>query len=194
MTKKDVAMVQRMAMHLGPLAGDEMRNKVMEGSEQITANSSEKELIDWVKGTMRRLDKLVDEKTRIQLMENCGYDCSSVNKGFIERGKARRRKYRTIDQFLEAEQRKPPRGTRLVREGKLLYQYYTPYAYAKSLRCYCSLLRGLPANEKVSLTYCHCSKGFVKKFWEAILERPLKVELLQSAVSGAKECKFAIHL
>jgi len=62
------------------------------------------------------------------------------------------------------------------------------------MRCYCSLLRGLPADEKISRTYCHCAKGFVRKFWEEVLERPVTVDLVQSAVSGANECKFAIHL
>ena len=86
------------------------------------------------------------------------------------------------------------RGTKRVREGNVLYQYYVPKTYAKSLRCYCGLLRGLPADETVSITYCNCSKGFVKKFWESVLERPVKVELMQSAVSRAEECKFAIYL
>jgi len=62
------------------------------------------------------------------------------------------------------------------------------------MRCYCGLLRGLPEDENVSRTYCYCSEGFVKEFWENVLERPVKVELLQSALSGASECQFAIHL
>jgi hypothetical protein len=101
---------------------------------------------------------------------------------------------KNADEFLEAEQKKPMTGTRLVREGNVLYQFYTPRAFTRPMRCYCGLLRGLPDGATVSKTYCHCSKGFVKKFWESVLERPVKVELIQSAVSGADECKFAIHL
>jgi hypothetical protein len=41
---------------------------------------------------------------------------------------------------------------------------------------------------------CNCSKGFVEKYWEAILQKPAKVDLLRSAISGSKECTFAIHL
>jgi hypothetical protein len=46
----------------------------------------------------------------------------------------------------------------------------------------------------VSLTYCHCSKAFVQRLWESVLEQPVNVELLQSVVSGDPECKFAVHL
>lgn len=81
------------------------------------------------------------------------------------------------------------RGIRLVREGNTLHQFYVP----KDLwvRCYCSMVR---VTEKMSTTYCHCSKGFVKKFWEAVLGRPVDVELVKSVVSGADECEFKIYL
>jgi hypothetical protein len=176
------------------LAGKTMSKKVMEGSEEITERTDKRKIAEWVKGAMERLDDLVDKKTGIQIMENCGYNCADVNKRVIERAKARRKKLKSINEFLEAEQRKPMTGTRLVREGNTLYQFYAPRAFTRPIRCYCALLRGLPDDEKVSVTYCHCSKGFVKKFWENVLERPVRVELMQSAVSGASECKFAIHI
>ena len=194
MAKMDVAMIREIGKNLDRFAGEAIRKKVMEGSEQITATSSKRKVAEWVKGAMDRLDALVDEKTRIQVMENCGYSCALVNKSHMEKAKVRRKKYKSIDEFLEAEQRNPMRGTRLIREGDVMYQFYTPHSYTRPMRCYCSLLRGLPPNERISPTYCHCSKGFVKKFWEGVLERSVKVELIQSVVSGAQECKFAIYL
>jgi len=191
---KEIGAIKELGRNLDRFAGETISKKVMEGSEKITASSGKKEVAEWVKGAMDRLDKLVDEKTRIQVMENCGYNCALVNKRMIEKAKARRKKYKTTGEFLEAEQRNPMKGTKLLREGNILYQSYTPQLFTKLMRCYCSLLRGLPADEKISLTYCHCSKGFVKKFWENVLEKPVKVELIQSVVSGAPECKFAIHM
>ena len=55
-------------------------------------------------------------------------------------------------------------------------------------------MRGLPEDKTVSLTYCQCSRGLVEKTWELILGRPVQVEILESAISGATECKFVIHL
>jgi predicted hydrocarbon binding protein len=176
------------------LAGKAMSKKVMEDSDVITEKTDKTKVAEWVRGAMERLDALVGEETRIRIMENCGRDCAHVNKRVIDRAKLRRKKFNSADEFLEAEQKKPMAGTRLVREDNVLYQFYTPKTFIRPMRCYCGLLRGLPDRETVSKTYCHCAKGFVKKFWESVLERPVKVELMKSAVSGANECKFAIHL
>jgi len=48
--------------------------------------------------------------------------------------------------------------------------------------------------QTISSTYCLCSRGFVQKYWEGIVGKPLTVELLESCLCGARECKFAIHL
>jgi predicted hydrocarbon binding protein len=176
------------------LAGEEVGKKVMEGSELITASSSPEKVARWVKGAMERLDILVNEETRNQVMLNCGYNCARANRSPTEKAKARRKKFETLDEFLEVEQRNPPAGTRLTREGDTLYQFYTPRSFTRPMRCYCSLLRGLPDSETASLTYCQCSRGFVQRYWESILERPVQVELLESCVSGAQECKFLVHL
>ena len=60
------------------------------------------------------------------------------------------------------------------------------------MRCYCALVKDLPAGEAISQTYCHCSKAFVKTLWEAVLGKPVSVDLLESAVSGASDCRFRI--
>jgi predicted hydrocarbon binding protein len=143
---------------------------------------------------MEGLDASVDEKTRVKAMQNCGYNCAKKNYKVIERAVARRKKYACIDDFLEAEVQNPMKGTKLVRESNIIYQFYTPQAFTTPMRCYCGLFRGLPTEDTVSLTYCNCSKGFVEKYWEAVLQKPVKVDLLQSAISGAEACKFAIHL
>jgi len=187
-------MLVSMGKNVEALAGEATSEKVMEGSEEITEKTDKMRTAEWVRGAMERLDALVSEETRIQIMENCGRDCADVNKRIIDRAKLRRKKFKSADEFLEAEQKKPMTGTRLVREGNILYQLYTPKAFTRPMRCYCGLLRGLPDEKTISKTYCHCSKGFVKKFWESVLERAVKVDLIQSAVSGADECKFAIHL
>lgn len=194
MGKMDIGMIKEIGGNVERFAGKTIRNKVMGGSEQISPSTSKIKIAKWVKEAIDKLDTLVDEKTRIKIMENCGYNCSIVNKRVMEKAKARRKKYKNIDEFLEAEQRNPMTGTRLIREGDVMYQFYTPQLYTRPMRCFCSLLRGLPADDRVSLIYCHCSKGFIKKFWEGILEKPVKVELMQSVVSGAPECKFAIYL
>ena len=175
-------------------AGKSIAEKVMQGSEQITENTDKTTTALWVKNAIEKLDASADEKTKMQVMQNCGYNCAKKNSKVIEKAVARRKKFSSIDDFLVAEQKKPPTGTRLTREGNIIYQTYTPQTFTRPMRCYCSLFRQLPTQDTVSVTYCNCSKGFVEKYWEAILQKPAKVDLLQSAISGAKECTFAIRI
>jgi len=62
------------------------------------------------------------------------------------------------------------------------------------LRCYCALIKDLPEGETISQTYCLCSKAFVQTLRETAIDRPVTVEILESAVSGASECRFRITL
>lgn len=189
-----VAQIQEIGQTVERLAGEEIAQQVMAGSEAIKASTKPPKVAAWVKGAMERLDTLTAEPVRAQIMIECGYNCAIANGGVIQRAQARRRKFATNEAFLEAEQQNPPAGTRLVLDGNTLYQYYMPRAFRHPMRCYCSLLRGLPDDQTTSLTYCYCSQGFVQKYWEGVLEQPVSVEIVESAVSGADECKFVIHL
>jgi predicted hydrocarbon binding protein len=193
MAKTKHGMLVTLEKNIEVLAGKQIAQKVMEGSETITEKTDKKKTAEWAKQAIDKLDTLASKDAKIRIMENCGYNCANINKKVIQRAKARRKKFRSLDEFLAAEQKKPMSGTRLVRVGNTLTQFYTPRAFTRPMRCYCSLFRGLPDNETVSITYCHCSKGFVKKFWEGVLEKPVKVDLIQSAISGASECKFIIR-
>ena len=187
---KKLGMIRELEGNIDRFAGRAVKEEVMEGSKQLTEKTEKKKMAEWVKGAMDRLDSLVDEKTRIQIMENCGYKCSEVNKRVIQQAKARRKKCDSMEDFLESELRKPMKGTRLVREGNILYQFYTPSIFR--MRCYCALVNSLEGH--ISKTYCHCSKAFVKRLWETVLERPVKVDLMQSVLTGDDECKFKIYL
>lgn len=194
MTETDINMIKELGKTVERIAGKTVNEKVMQGSENLTKSSSKDKIALWLKDAMSRLNSSVDNVTSIEIMESCGRNCASINKRLIESAKKRRKKFKDIDIFLIAEQQKPMKGTRLLRDGNILYQYYTPQSFTPPMRCFCSLLRGLPKDTSVSLTYCHCSKAFVKKLWESVLERSVKVELLQSVVFGDSECKFAIHI
>jgi hypothetical protein len=140
------------------------------------------------------LDALVDENTRIQIMNACGSNCAEINKRVIQKAVERRNKFKTIEEFLKAEQEKPQKGTRIQLDGNQLFHIYTPQAFTRPMRCYCGLIRDLPKEVTMSKTYCYCAEGFVKKYWETILQKPVQVSLIGSAVSGASECKFAVQL
>ncbi len=62
--------------------------------------------------------------------------------------------------------------------------------------CHCPWVREalLEDDQPVDPIFCNCSGGYYKNFWEAVLDRPVRVELLNSVLRGDEVCKFALHL
>lgn len=56
---------------LNELAGEEIRNEIMRGSEELSAQSVRQDIIDWSKVAMERLDSLVEVKKRREIMTRC---------------------------------------------------------------------------------------------------------------------------
>ncbi len=93
------------------------------------------------------------------------------------------------------------------REGNVIYETKIPYMAQKYLSedeplmkryyaCHCPWARDAIRKGDVELakTFCQCSGGFHKKPLEAALGRPLRVEVLESALRGDMRCRFAFYL
>ena len=189
-----VDMIREFGAQVERCAGTHVRERVMAGADELTAKTRPERTALWMKQAVERLDGLVDAPTRGCIMEACGANCSRVNQRVMDRARTRRLKYSSEEEFLAAEQRKPSAGTRLERDGAVLYQTYMPQAYSHPMRCFCGPMRALPEVEVASPTYCLCSQAFVRAFWEGVLGRPVRVEVLETALTGAPECRFRITL
>jgi hypothetical protein len=168
-------MIEKLNRSLELAVGDEIRAKIIDGSASLTSASGPKAKAEWVKNAMERMDSLLDEQTRIAVTERCSCD-------FESRKKEARKIYessKSIDDFIA---KMGNRCNKLVREGNILYSI-------KTEGCDCGWVRA--TKTPVSSTFCHCAKGYIKKYFEAVFQRPVKVELLKSAVCGDEVCKFA---
>ena len=81
----------KLSNSLQRIAGEEIRKRVLRGSEKLTSGSSQKEIIDWTKKAMERLDALVDEKKRREIMSGCACrypesDLREIRKTYEETG------------------------------------------------------------------------------------------------------------
>jgi predicted hydrocarbon binding protein len=65
------AWLAKFSSGLDAIAGEEIRSRVMKGSKALSSRSSRQEVIDWSKGAMERLDRLVDEEKRKDIMTGC---------------------------------------------------------------------------------------------------------------------------
>jgi len=75
----------------------------------------------------------------------------------------------------------------LAADNQKLRRYYA---------CHCPFAREAILNDdpKLSPLWCHCSAGFEKFPFEVIFGKQLKVEILESALTGDDKCRFAVSL
>ena len=94
-----------------------------------------------------------------------------------------------------------------IREGNKVIIKKTPYMIKQYLNetseqkkryyyCHCPWVREalLKDDQPVSPIFCNCSAGYFKNYWEAVLDHPIKVQLLSSVLNGDESCKFVLHL
>jgi predicted hydrocarbon binding protein len=60
-------------------------------------------------------------------------------------------------------------------------------------RCFCGQVKQT-TSPFPKTTFCQCSAEFHKQYFEAALEKPVRVELVQTIISGAPHCEFMIHI
>ena len=93
------------------------------------------------------------------------------------------------------------------REGEKVFMTKIPYDTKNYLSetnpkkkkyyyCHCPWMREalLKEEKPVDAIWCNCSGGYYKNFWEAVLDQPVTIELLESVIKGDDVCKFALHI
>ena len=172
--------------------GDEAADSIMEGLGDVKNSWKKDRVAHWVKEAMARMDETLDDEVKEEIMVACGHNCAAHHGAPIRQAVKRREKHEGFDEFLDAMAAEPPRGMQVRRDGGAVVFSYTPQTYGGGMRCYCSLVNGLPMEETMSETYCLCSKGFVEAYWMALSGGRVDVELLESAVSGSDVCRFRV--
>jgi len=134
---------------------------------------------DWLQTLMENLEAVVDEKTRVTLMEKCGRACAKRG-GFFRLADSHKGDVR---KFVAAVAEKM--GSDFARiEGDTVHWTYP--------RCFCEMAASGPAT--LPAVYCQCSVGWVKEIFDLVAGKPVQVELLQSVKRGAPSCKFLIRV
>ena len=85
-----------------------------------------------------------------------------------------------------------------VKIPKDFHEYFQAEDPAKKryLYCHCPRIREALKSDKkpVNKNYCYCGAGFYKDIWEFILQREVKVKLVESLIQGNEFCKIAISI
>lgn len=158
--------------------------KVMRGVEGCVSTSSYPKKAKWVREMVVRLEDRVGPEKAKSIMESCGRKCCGVTSR--KRAKACASKAKTLQQLIDNMNKMRVGGGRLkVKDEHTVLGGYD--------RCYCGLVS--KTEERFpDLGYCQCSVGWYKQLFETALGRPVKVEIKQSIINGAKSCEFVIHV
>jgi len=195
--------------HLDRVLGQAARQEVMQGGDVPAMESTVDERFQWVKGVVERLDRLVDEDQRYDILSSCAH---VFPQGQIDKLRAVYEDARTrtgdplgaVDAVIEFMDQDPGWGERPLRQGHVLYSSKAPrdpkgYANAKDERekrqayCFCPLVRS-NLDEGMSRTFCYCGAGWYRQQWEGAIGKPVRVEIVRSVLQGDDVCRFAIHL
>lgn len=68
---KKLSWLEKLNKSLEVVVNDDIRTKIIEGSETLTSGSSSGKKAKWVKTAMERMDSFLDEETGIKVMEQC---------------------------------------------------------------------------------------------------------------------------
>jgi hypothetical protein len=190
---------KRLSDGLARLVGETDAQKIMDGAEKLEA-LDENGKAAWVIRAMDKLDARVsDEEAKFEIMTECSCRCYEPH---LDELKNLYHITDDIDRLLEAMHGKvfllPP-----VRQGNMVYitkaphfpeqyQQATTAEERKYYFCHCDYARA--ASEEISPTYCYCGAGWCRRIWEAVLGRPVRVDITKSVLQGDDVCQFAVHL
>jgi len=75
----DLAWMEKFRTYLDETVGEEIRDVVIQDGENLSAESSRLEVIEWTQQAMERLDSLVDERTSCSILSACSCHYPKAN-------------------------------------------------------------------------------------------------------------------
>ncbi len=171
----------------------DLHGRMREGSRSPDAARIEK-AESWVKFLMDNMDALLDEETKIKLMNACGHSCYLNAFGVAGEKKPSPEAAERYLQALAKGGFKVERGS----ESTTIFYGWAGKQNPQGLSlkegyCMCPIVENnIPG---LSPTYCNCSAGYVAEAMERASGRKVKsVEILESVKRGGKDCRFKIVL
>ncbi len=123
----------------------------------------------------------VDEETKLRIMEKCGEACAQV--GDLHIAVKIAEETDDLDEIVLRANTEIAWCGEWVREGNEIT--------AVCRQCGCLLVR--KGIVELAGAFCYCSRGWVKAIFEALLKRPVKVELEKAIGLGDDVCKYMVH-
>ena len=184
--------------------GVEACQKLMQGIESITPESSFDDYTAWIQEAIARLDTLTDnEQKKCQVVSHCAHVFPQERIELLREIYARGE----FDDILHEMYKDHFWYEKPIRRGNVLYMRKNPYdpeGYEKAVTpaerrkayCHCSFVHPYLGKtpSKLSATFCFCGAGWYRRLWEGILGQPVKIEHVETLLRGNDQCTFTITL
>lgn len=176
----------------GTLTGD-LTRRIQDGAKSPDWKKMEEAVVKF-KAMMAHLDEMLDEETKVRILNACGKSCFINAYGVADE---RKRSPEQAEAYLK---RLEKNGYEVRRENGTITVFYQwgvkQNPYGLSMRegyCMCPIVESGVAG--MSKSYCNCSAGYVKEALErATGKTALKAEVLDSILLGGKDCRFKVVL
>jgi hypothetical protein len=151
-------------------------------AEEPDAAAQEKTFVtNWLTDLFEAMDEGLDQPTKVKLMAACGRGCFHRHTFKTD---IARDGHGDIDKLLAAYKR----NFEVWREGDLVHVRFGQVVE----RCFCPAARFHPA--RPGDMHCECTRATHQAIFETALERPVKVEIVETVRRGGVTCHFIVHL
>jgi hypothetical protein len=150
-------------------------------SEELAQLQREKQFIEnWLADLLDTMESVLDEKTRVKLMEGCGRGCfrrHQFKQDIAAQGKG------SLEKLIEAYKK----NFQVWQDDEGVHIRYGEVAK----QCYCPAARNRAP--KPNDLHCECTRSTHQTVFETALGRPLKVDILETLRRGGKTCHFVVR-
>ncbi len=154
----------------------------MAGCERLRTGAKPEQKADWYRVAIQQMDKLLDKTTRIRVREMCACSLTPFR---LRPMKRLHDANPNLDDFLAAVQKSQLMGAEVKCRGNKVHIRFGTSS------CVCHAIRA--SKEPVSITYCHCCKGHLMGLLAAAFGEPVKMDIVETHISGGKDCCFVFH-
>jgi hypothetical protein len=153
--------------------------KVLRDSDKYNSFSPSKKAEWWKKAIIFMENELGTEKTR-KILHICGSKCCGTG-----HRKKVRKKFEASNSIEEFLRKISIKGVtyKLIDKNTIFAEYQ---------RCFCGQVKATKTTFP-NMTYCQCGAEFNRQYFSSAFNKPVKIELNKSVISGDDSCQFNIH-
>jgi predicted hydrocarbon binding protein len=168
--------------NLNDHTGKGLEERLLQNRVPYETLSTNNQTARWIGSLMDDLCVEIGNENAKSVMEACGQRC--IGQSVLQKAFKLQQVSLDLDDLLGKLNQEHIGGGMLWREENMIHASYE--------LCYCGSVS--KTRKPISNIYCQCSCGWYKRLFETLLDKPVKVELLDSIIHGADNCQFIIHI